>query len=496
MKHPFWTLGVALVLPIFVIPNAGCGGSGNQPGASGGSVGVGSGGSPSDGTASGGIEGTGALAGTGGTATGGAGSGGAVSSGGVSTGGGSASGGDSSSGGMGTGGEPGSGGTGTGGSGPGGTGSGGTTSSLAEEYPCDGSTDGYDVVLTGNDDDWTVSGTGDLQNVSTGMGDALVEAYSRLSGSADDKATLLVQGDGTISASAQITMPGYMVLNICGTIDVAGTPSGSDRSPLHARNRTHIDIPHATITGNAQYGMFFRDVSNLHLGDIHINGTAGHGIRIDSHGSDDRNNARGITIDYLHAENTGGDGIEIYGAVDIEIGTVVARRTGACGLILNDSIDADIGLVDAVDAAWNEQGYAAFRTANRNGRYDDGSYPTNIRLRELRASGSDAGRGFFCVSQSGGVEIEQFTIDGLAGDPAIFIENCYNVTLASASGSGSLVGGRGYIGHNSGNGEAARDVLFQNITLSGGAQIESNGATCGRNNRAVNVTGGSVDVCE
>jgi hypothetical protein len=241
--------------------------------------------------------------------------------------------------------------------------------------------------------------------------------------------------------------------------------------------------------------MFFRDVSNLHLGDIHIDGTAGLGIRIDSHGSNDRNNTTNIVIEHVHVENTGGHGVELYGADGIEIGTVVARRTGDCGLILNNSINANIGLVDAVDAAHIGTGYAAFRTANTNGRYDDGSYPTNIRLGELRASGAAAGRGFFCVSGSGGVEIEQFTIDGVGGDPAIFIENCYNVTMATASGAGSLVGGRAYLGHNGGNGDASRDVTIQNVTLSGGATVDSNSATCGRNNQAINVSGGSVDVC-
>jgi hypothetical protein len=55
--------------------------------------------------------------------------------------------------------------------------------------------------------------------------------------------------------------------------------------------------------------------------------------------------------------------------------------------------------------------------------------------------------------------------------------------------------GRVYIGHNDGNGDPSRDVTFQNITLSDGAHIEQNGATCGLNNVAVNVTGGDVDMC-
>ena len=105
-------------------------------------------------------------------------------------------------------------------------------------------------------------------------------AYGRISGSAGNNGTVLVQGDGTIDASSQLKMPSYMLLNICGTVDVTGSATGSDRSPFYARDRTDIQIPHLTLTGNAQYGMFFRDVSNLHLGDIYINGTGGLGIRI------------------------------------------------------------------------------------------------------------------------------------------------------------------------------------------------------------------------
>lgn len=407
---------------------------------------------------------------------------------GTSTGGsGSASGGDAG------GGSSAAGGADNGGSGSGGSDSG--SSRLADQYPCDGTTTGYDVVVMGSGNNWTISGSGSSQSITTGMAAALSAGYGRLSGSSGNKGTMLVQGDGSIDASAQLKMPSNMLLNMCGTVDVTGTASGSDKSPFYARDRSYIDIPHITITGNAQYGMFFRDVSNLHLGDIHINGTGGLGIRIDSNGSNDRNNAKNITIDYALIENTGGHGIEFYGVDGIEIGTVVARSTGDCGLILNRSINANIGLVDAVSAAHIGTGYAAFRTANNNGQYDDGSYPTNIHLGELRASGSDAGRGYFCVTSSGGVEIGKFIIDGIGGDPAIFVENCHNVTMASASGSGKLIGGRAYIGNNTANGPASSDVTFQNITLSAGAKMESSSATCENGNKAVNVTGGSVDIC-
>ncbi len=415
--------------------------------------------------------------------SGGGGSGGAGGSGGSGgTGGSSGAGGSTGGAGGSTGGSGGSGGD-TGGRGP-----------LAEAWPCPGNPGDYNAVATESNGTWTVTNGGSERYSGSSMQAAMEAAYNSLNANRSSKESVLVQGSGDISADAQLRMPGNLVLNVCGTVNVTGSATISDRSPFYGRSTSNIDIPHASITGNAQYGMFFRDVSNLHLGDIHINGTAGHGIRIDSHASRNRANARNIRVDYLHAENTGSDGMELYGVDGIIIGTVVARSTGDNGLILDDSINAEIGLVDAIDAAHINDGYAAFRTANRNGRLDNGSYDTNIFLRELRAEGG--GRGYFCVSGSGGVQIDNFVLDHVGGSPAVFIENCYNVTLASASGAGQVMGGRVYIGHNSGNGDPSRDVTFQNITLSDGAYVEENGATCGRNNRAINVTGGTVNMCD
>lgn len=73
---------------------------------------------------------------------------------------------------------------------------------------------------------------------------------------------------GSISASGQPEMPSLMVLDICGIIEVTGTASRSDRAPLYARDRTDIDISHAHLAGNAQYGVLFRSVNNLHSDEI------------------------------------------------------------------------------------------------------------------------------------------------------------------------------------------------------------------------------------
>lgn len=414
----------------------------------------------------------GAGFGSGGSGSGGAGSGGAGSGG--------AGSGGSGSGGAGTGGSPGTGGS-----------SGG--SDLADEWPCDGTTSGYDYVVAGSNGSYTVNGSGNYSYT-----DAIVNALGSGGPNASSKRRVLVQASGNISGAAQVRIRSNTVFNVCGTVNVTNDVSGSDRSPAFARDAFDIDIPHFNLTGYAMYGMFFRDVSNLHFGDIHINGTTGHGIRVDSRQSDgsfDRTQSKNIRLDYALFENTGTDGAEFYGVDGVEVGTVVARNTGDNGFILDDSINVNIDLLDIENAAGGNT-YAGFRTANNNGRMSNGTYPVNIRVRELLVSGNDSGRGFFCVTRSGGLEIENFTIDNVGADPAIFIENCQNVNMATASGSGTLIGGRIHLGHNASNGDASGNITLRNITLQGGAYVTSASQTCGRNNQAINVTGGNVDICE
>src|SRR5690606_35632755 len=154
------------------------------------------------------------------------------------------------------------------------------------------------------------------------------------------------------------------VLNVCGTIDVTGTGSG-DMAPVYARDRTDIEIPNLSVTGSPNYGMFFRNVNNIHLGNIDLRLSGGLGIRVDNHAGDRANKARNLRIDNVYVEGTSNHGVETYGVDEITIGTVVARNTGYAGLLLNDSTNAEVGLVDA-EGAGTGTGYAAFRMANRN----------------------------------------------------------------------------------------------------------------------------------
>lgn len=473
---------------------AGCAGDVGSPGGgSGGAPDVASGGAA---TASGGTSGAaaGGVSASGGSVTSGSGSASAAGGDAAAVGGAAATGGAAASGGDA--------GDGAGGSASGGqTGSGGAPGSgLAAAYPCDAGSDGYDVVMTGSASTWSVSGGGKgTASISTGMADALVEAYSRIAGSAGKKGTLLILGDGTVDANAQLKMPSYMVLNLCGTIEVTGTASSSDRSPLYARDRTDIDIPHARITGRPQYGMFFRNVPNVHLGEIILEfdkANSGLGIRYDNNPSAGGARVQNFTIDRISVKDIGGHGVETYGANGVVVGEFIGENTRDCGLILNDSINAEVGSVTCQDCADPGTGYAAFRVANSNGN-DGGAFPAgNVHVGSVYARGGD--RGIFSVSGSGGLTVDHYDIAGTASSP-VLLQNCYNTTLGAVSGS--VNGGELRISNdtkNTDNGTYAKtsNTIISNTTLSGGASLREDWCDAtDRGNRAIDVTGGAVDMC-
>jgi len=417
---------------LLVVAGCGSGSPNDAPGTAGTSAVIGAG------------AGAGAAAGTGGTVVGasGAGAGGAVATAGAqSTGGSGATGGVSGLGGSsGMTSAAGAGGAGTGGAGSGGagtggaSGSGGTTGAGAggapSAYPCDGDPNGYDAVVSNSGGSWIAQRGSDMVYSGADMRAAMQAGIDSLDPGRTSKQSVLVQGSGSIAANARVSVASYTILNVCGTIDVTGSGSG-DMAPIYARDRSDIEIPNLSLTGAPVYGMFFRDVDNLHLGQIDLRLSSGLGIRIDNHGRTDRaDKVTNIRIDHVYVEGTSTQGVETYGVDDITIGTVVARNTGDSGLLLNDTTHAEIGLVDAIDAGTGT-GYAAFRMANRNGRVD-GAYPVNIHVGEVIARGG--GRGIFCVSESGGAVIDRVDIAD-TGNNSILIENCYNVNIAAEGGS-------------------------------------------------------------
>jgi hypothetical protein len=469
---------------------AGLGGAG---GAGGGNAGAGGSAAGAGRAGSSGTGGAGGAAGLGGAV--GAGSGGTGETGGAA--------GSSGAGKGGTAGRGGNGGAGSGGEGEtGGGGSGGTggSSGGSSWFPCDGPTSAYDALMIKSGQTWTVTNGGSQRYSGSDMQAALTAAYGSLASGRTTKQSILVQGDGDIPASAQLAIPSYTILNVCGTLNVSGTPSGSDRSPIFARGRTDIDIPNLKMTGSPQYGLFFRETSNVHLGriELRLTSTAGIGIRVDAGPSSGSSASfyRNLTVDYVYGEGMGSHILETYGVDGIDIGTVEGNDVGECGLLLNRSINAEVGLVTCTGCATGT-GYAAFRVANSVGKIGNAFPANNIHVGRVVARGG--GRGIFSVSGCGGLTIDQIDIAD-TGNTSILLQNTYNTTIAATSGT--VVGGLVQISNDTDNTESgtyppSQNVAIKNLTLSGGASVRQDWcAQYGANGcTATNVTGGTVSMC-
>ncbi|MGX7829673.1 hypothetical protein ACTG9Q_31760 [Actinokineospora sp. 24-640] len=252
-------------------------------------------------------------------------------------------------------------------------------------------------------------------------------AINSLTAGRSSKERVVLRAGGTVSAGSRISLPSYTVLDSCGTINVSGTGSG-DNAPVYSRGTTQVEVQNLALTGSPVYGIFMRNVTNVALGQIDMRLSRGLGVRIDNRG-DTSQRSRNITINTVYVQGASSHAVETYGVDNITIGTVTARSVGESGLLLNETTNATVGTVDAQNAGAGT-GYAAFRTANRNGRISN-AYPTNIRVGLVRASGG--GRGVFCVSESGGLAIDRIELSN-TGNNAILIENCSNVTIANQGG--------------------------------------------------------------
>ncbi len=489
--HRFFCLTVSLVASLA------CSGGGEDPG----STSAGDGDVTSGANSTGGVDGTGtggfAVGAGGGSSSGGSdlGSGAAPSTGGAPTGSGGNTGGAS------TGGVS-SGGGGSGGSSSGGmSGSGGTPggSSLADQYPCDGTETGYDAVISGSGSSWDVSGTG--------YGSLLAAARAALGSggtSESDKLTVLLVDDGNVPANEQLRIFSNTVFNACGTITVVDPTGGSDQSPFYARNADHIDIPHMTVRGNAQYGLFFREVEDVHIGVADVRLAGGLGMRIDNNPSGNSwansasNAARqsGYQLDDVYVENVS-HGVEFYGISDITIGSVVARNTSQAGLMLNNSVDVEVGLVDGQGVSPNN-GYAVFRMANDNGKnWDNGTHPMSVHVEKViaRESGGGDGQGIFCLTDSGGVTIDEIDLENTASS-SIWLEWCTNVRIGNAATPSRIVNSGNFMISYGTSTRMSNQLVFENIAITG-ANVNFN-HDCPPEIDWINVTrnGSPVTTCE
>ncbi|GAB3192759.1 hypothetical protein [Nesterenkonia suensis] len=342
--------------------------------------------------------------------------------------------------------------------------------------------DGADAKVLRNGDTWRAVNGGETVHQSYAMVEAMQAAVDSLTEGRTEQESVVVRGSGTMPADAAVDLPSHTSFSVCGTIHVAGNESNfsyeDHTGVVRIRHAEDVSVPFLSVTGNPNFGVYLRTSSDVHFGQMDLRLSGGHGMRLDSRDDDSVREARDITIDDVYVSGTDSHGVETYGVDGLTIGTVTAVDTGYSGLLLNDTVNADIERVIG-DGAAAGTGYATFRTANRNGQID-GEYPTNIRVGELTADGG--GRGFFCVSQSGGVEIETVDIRG-TGSNAMLIENCHNITVASEEG---YVAGPGDL-RISARSEFANtsDIRFANLTLENTAINES---PCGEDITAENIT--------
>ncbi|KAL2812675.1 hypothetical protein BDW59DRAFT_178525 [Aspergillus cavernicola] len=263
-------------------------------------------------------------------------------------------------------------------------------------------------------------------------------------------------GTGIISIDSGIIFEG------CGTIDVE---YNAGHGAIESLNTEGAQIPYLTLTGSPYFGMRFYGVTGLSLGEITMNLSDGLGIRFER---DEAANAD-VLMDIISVTGAGSHAVETWNIDGLTINQVIARDVGECGLLLQTTTNAQVGTVDGDNVATGT-GYATFRMANTNGLLPDGSYTTNVFVENVISRGG--GRGIFCVSESGGVEIGNIDLAD-NGNNAILIENCYGVSIL-----GGTVDGGGDVRL------AARDEFENNrdisisLEVSGTSVVES---PCGEN---------------
>lgn len=290
-----------------------------------------------------------------------------------------------------------------------------------------------------------------------------------------ERVSVMASGD---VGSARINLQSNTIFEVCGTMNAA--PSSRGTITIWGSTTENISIPYLKMTGTTSFALLIADTRNLHLGQIDLRLSGGAGIRFDNRGQ-----TYDVQIDNVYVEGTSGHGVETWNIDGLEIGTVVARSTGYAGLLLNNTRNVNIGLVDGQNTG-NGTGYATLRFANTNGMIDN-RWPTNIFVDRVVSRGG--GRGIFCVSNSGGVEINSIDLAN-NGNNSILLENCHNfkVNGGSINGGGELrISARTEFPNTS-------DVTISNVRVTNTSVRES---PCGDNVNWVNltVTGGSRNIC-
>ncbi|OBT81781.1 hypothetical protein VE02_09855 [Pseudogymnoascus sp. 03VT05] len=282
-----------------------------------------------------------------------------------------------------------------------------------------------------------------------------------------------VMASGSIGTNV-ISIGSGKIFEGCGTIDL-GYKAG--RGGIESLNTKGASIPYLSLTGAPYFAMHFYGTTDLSLGKIVMNLTGGIGIRFDRDEAANTN----VKMDSINVTGATSHAVETWNIDGLTINEVIARDVGECGLLLQMTTNAKVGL--NADNAGAGTGYAALRFANQNGKLN-GGYETNIYVDKVVAKGG--GRGFFCVSESGGAEIGTVDISD-TGNNAILIENCYSVTVL-----GGTVNRGGEVRLSARDEFALTDDIELHLKVDGTTVRES---PCGTN-IVLDITGSAtLDVC-
>ncbi|KAF1960468.1 hypothetical protein CC80DRAFT_489601 [Byssothecium circinans] len=234
---------------------------------------------------------------------------------------------------------------------------------------------------------------------------------------------LVVSSSGSIGAST-IAIKSGITFEGCGTIN---TSLRSGRGAIEILNTSGVKIPYLSVSGNPYFAVRVYGSKDLTFGVVTMNLSGGIGIRFDRDQAANSN----VKFDTVSVTGAGSHGIETWNIAGFSINKFTGRNLGECGLLVQATTNAKIGTVDCNNCGAGT-GYAALRFANQNGKVN-GGYSTNVYVDKLISRGG--GRGFFCVSESGGAEIKSVDISG-AGSNSILIENCYGVRILGGTVKG------------------------------------------------------------
>ncbi|CZT09152.1 related to unknown, trichothecene gene cluster [Rhynchosporium graminicola] len=302
-----------------------------------------------------------------------------------------------------------------------------------------------DATVTGSDSSYTATKGSSSVYSGTNYLAAIQAALDAISSS--ERVSVIASGSigaGTISITSGKIFEG------CGTINAALRPG---KGAIESFNTVDVKIPYLTMTGDPYFGLRFYGTKGLTLGQINMNLSGGLGVRFDRDGAANSN----VKMDVIRVTGASSHAVETWNIDGLTINSVIAKDCGECGLLLQTTTNARVGLVDG-----NNVG-ASTGVVSRGG-----------------------GRGFFCVSESGGATITSLDLAN-NGNDAILIENCYGIIIKG----GTVNGGRSVR-------LAARDEFPNNrdhsITLKvdGTSVIES---PCGENIKWTLTGTGPRNIC-